>query len=386
MICRGPFAPYACPAGQAFGMRHGHAWFGALATPARRFGARPRRSASSCLRARTSCTRVALSRRDLRWPARGWGAQARPHLQQRWVWPAIGAWQPWHRRGSWRLRMLLVSSCRGGGSRVSSPRGFVDGVDATGSMRSPFQASAGQTGSEASDWCAFASVTLADTGVCSAPSARIGGAGCEPFLSRHRGARTAAGRAGARAAGGAVAFASAFSDGIRRPASSETVDRFAGRGGDRPAIARLARLDAVDRYAAHRRAAAPQLGTRGGHPVRADAGPARDQAGVVGVARGAGMYGLEQAGQRSVAECGWVRATRPDPLARRLRYSGGILADAIRVAGGGAAAGRCRVLWRAQGHSGDSTIRRKADAAVYGACSGGVWSRQGSPHTRRATP
>jgi hypothetical protein len=39
-------------------------------------------------------------------------------------------------------------------------------------MRSPFQASAGKTGSEASERCALAPDTLADTALRSAPSAR----------------------------------------------------------------------------------------------------------------------------------------------------------------------------------------------------------------------
>ena len=40
-------------------------------------------------------------------------------------------------------------------------------------------------------------------------------------------------------------------------------------------------------------AAAPQLGARGSHPVLADAGPARDQARVVGMADGASVHGVE---------------------------------------------------------------------------------------------
>jgi hypothetical protein len=175
MIRRRTIAPHARPAGRAFRVRHDHASFGAVAAPPRVVGARSRRFASWCLRARTSCTVVALSRSDRRRPAaRGVGAAASPHFQQRSVWPAIGARQRWHRRGSWRLRVILSSRVGRGDVRVSSPRAFgiVDSADSVGSMRSPFQASAGKTGSEASEWCALAPDTLADTALGSAPSAR----------------------------------------------------------------------------------------------------------------------------------------------------------------------------------------------------------------------
>jgi hypothetical protein len=166
MILRGTVAPHPRPAGRAFGMRHDHASFGVVAARRRVVGARSRRLASCCLRARTCCTLVARSRSDRRLPAApGVGAGASPHFQQRSAWPAIGAWQRWHRRGSWRLRVILISGVGQGDIRASSPRAFgiVDSADSAGSMRSPFQASAAKTGSEASERCALAPDTLADT-------------------------------------------------------------------------------------------------------------------------------------------------------------------------------------------------------------------------------
>jgi predicted nucleic acid-binding Zn ribbon protein len=119
----------------------------------------------------------------------GGGGLWRPGLaqfQQRSVWAAIGAWHPWHSRGSWRLRVLRISGFGGGGLRVSSPRAFgiVGRADSTGSMRIPLSGERGKTGSEASDWCAFALVTLADRAIGSAPSAPA------PRPLRHRAAES----------------------------------------------------------------------------------------------------------------------------------------------------------------------------------------------------